>query len=213
MRRTKRRGDAKGTVAPTTPLGPCRCCWPGWDWRSNPNSWCGRPWLQPARDGDARLVAPETALHFVTPPSGLPPARVSVIGHPTQTLVGAPGRLRPRQRGLKECLAGFASDRRAGDYAFAPQRMGGIVREKIDTSIIMFGDKLPRPSRAEIATAQAAAKSGGLLCVSSASTATVEEIGKVTSGPKWFQMYLMSTSRSRGRCSNVWRPLASSRSS
>ena len=85
--------------------------------------------------------------------------------------------------------------------------------QKIDTSIIMFGDKLPRPSRAEIATAQAAAKSGGLLCVSSASTATVEEIGKVTSGPKWFQMYLMSTSRSRGRCSNVWRPLASSRSS
>lgn len=90
-----------------------------------------------------------------------------------------------------------------GDYAFAPHRMGGVVREKIDTSITLLGEKLPHPvfvspmgshglvhPEAEIATAEGTAKSGGLLCVSSASTATVEDVGKATSGPKWFQMYL-----------------------
>jgi lactate oxidase len=89
------------------------------------------------------------------------------------------------------------------DYAFAPHRMGGIVRDKIDTSITMLGEQLPHPvfvspmgshglvhPEAEVATAQGAAKSGGLLCVSSASTAVVEDIGKASSGPKWFQMYL-----------------------
>jgi lactate oxidase len=116
---------------------------------------------------------------------------------------------------LSECVYVFIShgageqwtlreNRRAfGDYAFAPQRMGGIVRDKIDTSITMLGERLPHPvfvspmgshglvhPEAEIATAQGAAKSGGLLCVSSASTMTVEEIGKASAGPKWFQMYL-----------------------
>ena len=95
-------------------------------------------------------------------------------------------------------------NRRAfGDYAFAPHRMGGIVRKEIDTSITILGEKLPHPvfvtpmgshglvhPEAEIATAEGAAKSGGLLCVSSASTAVVEDIGKATAGPKWFQMYL-----------------------
>jgi lactate oxidase len=41
-----------------------------------------------------------------------------------------------------------------------------------------------------LATAAGAARSGGLLCVSSASTASLEEIGKASDGPKWFQMYL-----------------------
>ena len=95
-------------------------------------------------------------------------------------------------------------NRRAfGDYAFVPHRLGGIVRDKIDSSVTMLGEKLPHPiivsplgshglvhPEAEIATAQGAAKSGGFLCVSSASTMTVEEIGKATAGPKWFQMYL-----------------------
>jgi lactate oxidase len=98
---------------------------------------------------------------------------------------------------LRENLRAF------GDYAFVPHRMGGIVRDKIDTSITIMGQRFPHPifvspmgshglvhPEAEIATAQGAAKSGGLLCVSSASTMTVEEIGKASSGPKWFQMYL-----------------------
>jgi lactate oxidase len=89
------------------------------------------------------------------------------------------------------------------DYAFTPHRMGGIVREKIDTSITMLGEKLPHPvfvtpmgshglvhPEAEVATAVGAAKAGGLLSVSSASTASMEDIAKASSGPKWFQMYL-----------------------
>ncbi|OQM73406.1 hypothetical protein BFN67_08925 [Pseudaminobacter manganicus] len=43
---------------------------------------------------------------------------------------------------------------------------------------------------AEVATAEGAAKSGGLLSVSSASTAAMEDIAKASTGPKWFQMYL-----------------------
>ncbi len=98
---------------------------------------------------------------------------------------------------LRENLRAF------GDYAFVPHRMGGIVRDKIDTSITIMGQTFPHPifvspmgshglvhPEAEIATAQGAAKSGGLLCVSSASTMSLEDIGKASSGPKWFQMYL-----------------------
>ena len=95
-------------------------------------------------------------------------------------------------------------NRRAfGDYVFIPHRMGGIVRDKIDTSITILGEKLPHPvfvspmgshglvhPEGEVATAQGAAKLGGLLCVSSASTRSMEEIAKASKGPKWFQMYL-----------------------
>jgi lactate oxidase len=95
-------------------------------------------------------------------------------------------------------------NRRAfGDFVFMPHRMGGVVRDRIDTSIIMLGEALPHPvfvspmgghglvhPEAEVATAQGAARSGGLLCVSSASTAAMEDIGKASNGPKWFQMYL-----------------------
>lgn len=95
-------------------------------------------------------------------------------------------------------------NRRAfGDCAFVPHRMNGVVRDEIDTSITMLGERLPHPvfvapmgshglvhPGAEIATAQGAAKSGGLLCVSSASTAKLEDIAQASSGPKWFQMYL-----------------------
>jgi L-lactate oxidase len=95
-------------------------------------------------------------------------------------------------------------NRRAfGDYVFAPHRMAGVVREGIDASITMLGERFPHPvfispmgnhglvhPEAEIATAQGAAKSGGLLCVSSSSTAPLEDIAKASFGPKWFQIYL-----------------------
>jgi L-lactate oxidase len=95
-------------------------------------------------------------------------------------------------------------NRRAfGDYVFLPHRMGGIVRDTIDTSTTMLGEQFPHPvfitpmgshglvhPEAEIATAQGAAQAGGLLCVSSASTARLEDIAQASSGPKWFQMYL-----------------------
>ena len=95
-------------------------------------------------------------------------------------------------------------NRRAfGDYVFTPHRMGGIVRTGIDTSVTMLGQTFPHPvfvspmgshglvhPEGEVATAQGAAKSGGLLCVSSASTQSMEDISKASQGPKWFQMYL-----------------------
>jgi lactate oxidase len=95
-------------------------------------------------------------------------------------------------------------NRRAfADYVFTPHRMRGIDRNKIDTSLTMLGQKFPHPifispmgghglvhPDGEIATARGAGKSGGLLCVSSASTRSMEEIASVTPSPKWFQMYL-----------------------
>lgn len=89
------------------------------------------------------------------------------------------------------------------DYVFTPHRMGGVVRDKIDTSITILGETLPHPilispmgshalvhPEGEVATAEGAARSGTLLCVSSASTRSLEDIAKASSGPKWFQMYL-----------------------
>jgi len=95
-------------------------------------------------------------------------------------------------------------NRRAfGDYVFTPHRMQGIVRNKIDTSVTLLGAKLPHPvlvtpfgshglhhPAGEVATAEGAARSGALLAVSSASTRSMEDIAKATTGPKWFQMYL-----------------------
>lgn len=89
------------------------------------------------------------------------------------------------------------------DLAFTPHRMNGVVREKIDLSVNLLGLKLPHPflitpfgSHAlhhplgEIATVRGAAKSGGLACVSSASTASMEDIARASDAPKWFQVYL-----------------------
>ncbi len=89
------------------------------------------------------------------------------------------------------------------DWALNPQRMGGIVRDKIDTSVTLLGEKLPHPilvtpfgshglhhPEAEVATARGAAMSGALSCYSSASTASLEDIAKASPAPKWFQMYL-----------------------
>src|SRR3546814_7263032 len=89
------------------------------------------------------------------------------------------------------------------DYVFTPNRMNGIVREEIDLSVTLLDERQPHPiivtpfgshglhhPAAELATARGAAKSGGLLCVSSASTASMEDIAKASQGPKWFQMYL-----------------------
>jgi lactate oxidase len=95
-------------------------------------------------------------------------------------------------------------NRRAfGDYVFTPHRMQGVVREKIDTSVTLLGAKLPHPvivtpfgshglhhPAGEVATAEGAARSGALLTVSSASTRSMEDIAKASTGPKWFQMYL-----------------------
>lgn len=98
----------------------------------------------------------------------------------------------------------LAENQRAwGDYAFVPQRMQGVVRDKIDLSVDLLGLRLPHPfiitpfgshglhhPLAEVATAQGIAKSGGLLTVSSSSTASMDDIAKASDGPKWFQIYM-----------------------
>ncbi|NYT83555.1 alpha-hydroxy-acid oxidizing protein [Alcaligenaceae bacterium] len=107
------------------------------------------------------------------------------------------GRRRGDQWTLRENRRAF------GDYVFIPHRMQGIVRGKIDTFVTLLGEKLPHPvivtpfgshglhhPAGEVATAEGAARSGALLTVSSASTRSMEDIAKASSGPKWFQMYL-----------------------
>lgn len=98
----------------------------------------------------------------------------------------------------------LAENQRAwGDYVMTPNRMQGIVRENIDLSVTLLGEKLPHPiivtpfgshglhhPAAEVATARGAAMSGALLSVSSASTASLEEIAQASTGPKWFQIYI-----------------------
>ena len=98
----------------------------------------------------------------------------------------------------------LAENQRAwGDYVLTPHRMQGIVREEIDLSVNLLGTQLPHPlivtpfgshglhhPAAELATARGAEKSGALLSVSSASTASLEDIAKASNGPKWFQIYL-----------------------
>lgn len=98
----------------------------------------------------------------------------------------------------------LAENQRAwGDHAFEPRRMQGVVRDKIDLSVELLGLRLPHPfiitpfgshglhhPLAEVATARGIAKSGGLLTVSSASTASMEDISKASDAPKWFQIYL-----------------------
>ena len=90
------------------------------------------------------------------------------------------------------------------DYVFTPNRMQGIVRDRIDLSVMLLGERLPHPfivtpfgshglHHSGGRTGHGAGrrrKSGGLLCVSSASTASLEDIAKASQGPKWLQIYL-----------------------
>jgi isopentenyl diphosphate isomerase/L-lactate dehydrogenase-like FMN-dependent dehydrogenase len=74
---------------------------------------------------------------------------------------------------------------------------------KRDQSVELFGVKLPSPviigptglagllwPHAELAAARAAARFGTIYCTSHASTATIEDIGAATPGPKWMQVFL-----------------------
>jgi isopentenyl diphosphate isomerase/L-lactate dehydrogenase-like FMN-dependent dehydrogenase len=74
---------------------------------------------------------------------------------------------------------------------------------KRDQSVELFGVKLPSPviigptglagllwPHAELAAARAAARFGTIYCTSHASTATIEQIGAATPGPKWMQVFL-----------------------
>ena len=83
----------------------------------------------------------------------------------------------------------------------APTLLAGAPKR--DQSVELFGVRLPSPviigptglagllwPHAELAAARAAARFGTIYCTSHASTATIEEIGAATPGPKWMQVFL-----------------------
>ncbi|MGH9556067.1 MAG: alpha-hydroxy acid oxidase [Terriglobales bacterium] len=74
---------------------------------------------------------------------------------------------------------------------------------KIDTGLKLLGEELPHPillapaashrivhGKGELATAQGAAAAQAVLIVSSAATASFEEIAEASSGRLWFQLYV-----------------------
>ncbi len=82
-----------------------------------------------------------------------------------------------------------------------PKLLEGAPRR--EQSVELFGVKLPSPviigptglagllwPHAELAAARAAARFGTIYSTSHASTATIEEIGAATPGPKWMQVFL-----------------------
>ena len=83
----------------------------------------------------------------------------------------------------------------------APKLLAGAPKR--DQSVELFGLRLPSPviigptglagllwPHAELAAARAAARFGTIYSTSHASTATIEEIGAATPGPKWMQVFL-----------------------
>ena len=88
-----------------------------------------------------------------------------------------------------------------GALKLAPKLLAGAPTR--DQSVELFGEKLRSPvvigptglagllwPHAELAAARAAARFGTIYCTSHASTATLEEIGRATPGPKWMQVFL-----------------------
>lgn len=109
-----------------------------------------------------------------------------------------------------EFVSGGAGDewtlrenRRAfNDYRIAAKRLVGLSSDNIDISTQLLGLKMPSPimvapmgahamvhDQGEKDTAKGAGLANTLYCSSGASNATLEEIAKATSGPKWFQLY------------------------
>jgi L-lactate dehydrogenase (cytochrome)/(S)-mandelate dehydrogenase len=87
------------------------------------------------------------------------------------------------------------------ELEFVPTLLAGAPKR--DQSVELLGVKLRSPvivaptglagllwPHAELATARAAARFGTIYCTSHASTATIEQIGAATPGPKWMQVFL-----------------------
>ena len=87
------------------------------------------------------------------------------------------------------------------EIELAPKLLAGAPKR--DQSVELFGVRLPSPviigptglagllwPHAELAAARAAARFGTIYSTSHASTATIEEIGAATPGPKWMQVFL-----------------------
>ena len=112
-------------------------------------------------------------------------------------------------RMLFDMVDGAAGDEitmRRNEEALAAIELAPKLLEGAPTrnqSIELFGAKLRSPviigptglagllwPHAELAAARAAARFGTVYCTSHASTATLEEIGAATPGPKWMQVFL-----------------------
>jgi isopentenyl diphosphate isomerase/L-lactate dehydrogenase-like FMN-dependent dehydrogenase len=112
-------------------------------------------------------------------------------------------------RMLFDMVDGAAGDEitmRANESALAAIELAPKLLEGAptrDQSVELFGAKLRSPviigptglagllwPHAELAAARAAARFGTIYCTSHASTATIEEIGAASPGPKWMQVFL-----------------------
>ncbi len=110
-----------------------------------------------------------------------------------------------------EYAAGGAGDEltlRANREAFGRIRLRPrmlVDVSKIDTSLEIFGEKLPSPivlapcayqrlfhPEGELATVKGANESGVTLMASTASTVGIDEMAKVSARPLWFQLYASS---------------------
>lgn len=89
------------------------------------------------------------------------------------------------------------------DYPILPRRLQGVSEDAIDLRTNILGHALPFPMitcpmgghgnfhvNAEVATAGGTGAAGTLYVSSGASTKPLEDIGKATPGPKWFQIYM-----------------------
>jgi len=98
----------------------------------------------------------------------------------------------------------YRENRRAfGDYPIMPRRLQGISDAAIDVRTQLLGQGLPFPmitapmgahgmihAGGEVVTSRGTGAAGTLYVSSGASNATMEDIAKATSGPKWFQIYM-----------------------
>lgn len=91
-------------------------------------------------------------------------------------------------------------------HVLRPHYLGG--KAVADPSIELLGHKLSMPIitapmgaqglahvSAEPGTAKGTSDAGSLLTVSTASNTSIEDIAKASSGPKWFQIYLLNENR------------------
>ncbi len=112
-------------------------------------------------------------------------------------------------RGVFDYIDGGAGDERAlqrnstafADWELRPRVLRDMA--KVDTSTTLFGDPLPMPlilsptgftriadPQGELAVARAAARAGIPYTLSTLATRSVEEVTAVSTGPKWFQVYV-----------------------
>ncbi len=112
-------------------------------------------------------------------------------------------------RGVFDYIDGGAEDettlaRNVTDFrriGFRPRVLRGVV--DVDTSATLLGRELPMPvvlaptgftrmitSQGELAVARAAERAGLPFALSTLATRSIEEVSEVSSGPKWFQVYV-----------------------